>query len=420
MIVERTLKSGVRVVAEPMEHVRSVALGVWVDTGSVRESAAESGASHFIEHMLFKGTERRSAEQIAAEMDAIGGNLNAFTSKECTCFYAKVLDEHLPIAADMLSDIVLHSAFDEKELKKEQGVVVEEILMNEDAPEDLVAERVNELFFGDDPLAHPILGTEKTVRSFDRDALLGYKDKHYVPKNFVIACAGHFDVDELMKLLAEKFDPEPSELAAAPLVQAYPGGVRVACVQKDIEQMHITLMFPGFARDTEGQFPLSVLSNAIGGSMSSRLFQTIREQLGLAYTVYSYPISYTTTGSFALYAGTGVKQAEEVTRRMLDEVDRVARHGLTDEEFLRCREQLKGSWLLGMESTSAHMNTIGKLALLQKRAYNEQDTLARIEAVTQEDISRILGDCLNRENMCAAFVGRIGKSASKLERLCKG
>ncbi len=420
MILEKTMDSGVRVVMERMEGVRSVSIGVWVDTGSVRERGDEAGASHFIEHMLFKGTSRRSAEQIASEMDAVGGNLNAFTSKECTCFYAKVLDEHLPIAVDLLSDIVLHSRFEPEEIRKEQGVVIEEILMTEDSPEDLVAETSNELFFDGDPLAHPILGTQETVRGFTREDLLSYMDEHYTAANMVVACAGHFNEETLMRLLEQHFDAEPRGSGARPLSQAYPGGRRVRFVKKDIEQVHLNLMLPGVARDSAEQFPLSVLSNAIGGSMSSRLFQTIRERLGLAYSVYSYPMSYTQTGCFALYAGTGEKQAEEVTRRILEEIARVREEGLGEEELVRCREQLKGSWILGMESSGAHMNTIGKLALLQKRVYNEQDTLRRIEQVSEEDIQRILPLCLDTDNLSAAFVGRVESSAPALEKLCKG
>ena len=420
MILEKTMNNGVRVVAERMEGLRSVAIGIWIDTGSVRESGTEAGASHFIEHMLFKGTARRSAEQIASEMDAIGGNLNAFTSKECTCFYAKVLDEHLPIAVDLLSDIVLHSRFDPAEIQKEQGVVVEEILMTEDSPEDLVAETANELFFGEDPLAHPILGSQETVRAFTRESLLAYMDEHYVPNNIVVACAGNFDEEALLALLEKHFDAPPSDKRAKPMEQAYAGGQRVKCIKKDIEQVHITFMLPGFARDSVGQFPLAVLSNAIGGSMSSRLFQVIREQLGLAYSVYSYPISYSMTGSFALYAGTGEKQAEEVAKRMLEEIAKIRENGLPEEDFIRCREQLKGSWILGMESSSAHMNTIGKLALLQKRVYNEQDTLRRIESTTLEAVHSILPVCLDTQNLSAAFVGRVEQSGDALASLIKG
>ena len=415
MIKQKTMDNGVRVVTERMENVRSAAVGVWVDTGSVRERGMEQGASHFIEHMVFKGTERRTAEQIAIEMDAVGGNLNAFTAKECTCFYAKVLDEHLPMAVDLLSDITLHSVFDPAELNKERGVIMEEILMMEDSPEDLVAEEVNGAFFGDDPLASPILGTKETVSAFTRESLLAYKDKHYLPKNLVVACAGSFDEDALYGLIGDKFRMEASPEAARPMTQAYPGGRRVRFVQKDVEQVHISFMTPGYPRDD--QYALAVLSNIIGGGTSSRLFQNIREKRGLAYSLYSYPISYTSTGSFSLYAGTGEKQAAEVTKLMLEELTNIRDHGVTKEELVRCREQLKGSYLLGMESTGAQMNAIGKELLLQKREYSERDTISRIECVTMKDMERIIPVCLDLNNLCAAFVGRVDKQREALNRL---
>lgn len=401
-----TLKNGVRVVMQRMDAVRSVSLGVWINTGSVRESSKESGASHFIEHMVFKGTERRSSAEIAAEMDSIGGTLNAFTSKECTCFYARILDEHLPLAVDILSDIVLHSTFASEELEKEKSVIIEEILMNEDSPEDVTAETANELFFGDDPLSRPILGTKKTVSSFTRESLLSYMEKHYVPKNIVIACAGHFDEDKLLSLVEKEFDMQRNERQNEPLEQGFTGGSRLSCVKKDIEQVHITLMSPGYARDVKGQYPLAVLSNVIGGSMSSRLFQSIREQRGLAYSVYSYPIYYTDTGSFALYAGTGEKQSVEVFRLMLDELKSIREKGITEEEFTRCKEQLKGSYLLGMESSGAVMNAIGKVALLQNREYDEAETINSISCVKMEDVDEAIRYALDPKNFVAALVGR--------------
>ena len=415
MTVIRELKNGVRVVMERMEHVRSVSVGIWVNTGSVREAEDEGGASHFIEHMAFKGTARRTAEQIAAEMDAVGGSLNAFTSKECTCFYAKVLDENLPVAIDVLSDITFHSTFPEDELEREKHVILEEILMTEDSPEDLTAERANALFFQNEPLARPILGTRESVLAFDRDRLLAYRKEHYTPRNVVVACAGHFDEEALMRLVEEKLDLEASDRCASPLVQRYPGGARAECVQKDIEQVHLTLMLPGFARDVADQYPLAVLSNIIGGSMSSRLFQRIREERGLAYSVYSYPLFYAKTGAFALYAGTGEEQAAEVVRLMRQELADIRENGVTEAEFLRCREQLKGSYILGMESSSAHMNTLGKVALLQNREYDEAETLRRIECVTMEDIRRIVPVVLDETNLCAALVGRVEGQQAALE-----
>ncbi len=418
MIRQTTLPNGIRLVYEKMEHVRSVSMGVWVDTGSVRETAETAGASHLIEHMVFKGTERRNAEQIAVEMDAVGGNINAFTSKESTCFYAKVLDEHLDLVSDILSDIVFHSVFDPEELKKEQGVVLEEILMNEDSPEDLAGEESNMLFFGDEALASPILGTKDSVRAFTRETLLAYKNEFYVPKNIVVSCAGNFDENALIDSVTRWFRVSDSERAAQSVALRFPGGKREKFIEKDVEQVHLCLTLPGFARDDEGQFPIAVLSNIIGGSMSSRLFQTIREKLGLAYSVYSYPTSYTGTGTLTLYAGTGEKQAKEVLSRMIDEIERVRKEGVTKEELERCRDQLKGNYLLGMESTGARMNALGKTLLLQKREYNEQETIRKIECVTMEDIERIMPLCLDLNNASTALVGRVGKrKAALLETL---
>jgi len=415
MIKQTTLPNGIRLIYEQMDAVRSVAVGVWVDTGSVRETAQTAGASHLIEHMVFKGTARRSAEQIAVEMDAVGGNLNAFTARECTCFYAKVLDEHIELAADMLSDIVFESTFDPDALKLEQGVVVEEILMNEDSPDDVAAEGANMAFFEGEPLAAPILGTQQSVRAFTRETLLAYKTAHYLPKNIVVACAGHFDEDRLLKTMTAYFGKITAQSGAAePLCERYPGGKRVRFIEKDVEQVHICLTLPGFARDTDGQFPLAVLSNIIGGSMSSRLFQTIREKMGLAYSVYSFPTSYTTTGSFTLYAGTGEKQAAEVLKRMVDEIESVRKKGVTREELERCRDQLKGSYLLGMESSNAQMNALGKVLLLQKREYDEAETIRRIECVTMEDVERVAPVCLDLENACAALAGRVEKQKAAL------
>ncbi len=414
MIKQHLLPNGTRLIFEKMEHVRSVAMGVWVDTGSVRERAENAGASHLIEHMVFKGTERRDAEQIAIEMDAIGGNINAYTSKENTCFYAKVLDEHLDVVSDVLSDITFHSVFDPEELKKEQGVVLEEILMNEDSPEDLSGEESNMLFFGDEALASPILGSKESVRAFTRESLLAYKNEFYVPNNIVISVAGNFEEQALIDSVTKWFDIPASPRATEPILQRFPGGKREKLVEKDVEQVHICMTLPGFARDSEGQYPLAVLSNIFGGSMSSRLFQSIREKLGLAYSVYSYPTSYTGTGTLTLYAGTGEKQAKEVLNRMMDEMERIRKEGITKEEFNRSRDQLKGSYLLGMESSSARMNALGKTLLLQKREYSEQETLRRIECVTMDDIERILPVCFDRSNASIALVGRVKKQEAAL------
>ena len=270
------------------------------------------------------------------------------------------------------------------------------------------------LFFGEEPLASPILGSKESVKAFTRESLLAYKNEFYVPHNVVVACAGNFEEAALIESVTRWFDLPASGRATQPMVQRFPGGKKEKFVEKDVEQVHICLTLPGFARDNEGQYPLAVLSNIIGGSMSSRLFQSIREKLGLAYSVYSYPTSYTGTGTLTLYAGTGEKQVKEVLARMIEEIERVRKEGVTKEELSRCRDQLKGSYLLGMESSGSRMNALGKTLLLQKREYSEEETLRRIECVTMEDIERILPVCLDLNEASAAFVGRLKKSSAAL------
>lgn len=419
MIIERRLENGIRVVAQKMEQVRSCAVGIWVGTGSAYELAHEAGASHFIEHMLFKGTARRSAQDIAAEMDSIGGNMNAFTSKECTCYHCKVLDEHLDIAMDILSDILLHSVFDKDEIKKEQGVVCEEILMVQDSPEDLVHDTVATLYYVDDPLAKPILGTEQSVRAFTGDSLRQYMARQYVPERIVISAAGNFEENRLFDLISEKFSDMKLGTALPIQDNAAPGGRRYLGVEKDIEQIHICMALPGTPMDARDQYPLFVLNNALGGSMSSRLFQKIREQRGMAYSIYSYPSSYRSAGSFSVYAGTGEQQAAEVVELMLQELALVRENGITEQEFLRSRDQLKGSYLLGQEGTSSRMNALGKTALLLNRLYSEEETLRRIESVTMEDIQRIAPYVLDESNMATVCVGRVNKLEDRLKTLLR-
>lgn len=417
MVFRDKLENGIRVIGEPMPHYRSISMGVWIDAGSVCESGSEAGASHFIEHMLFKGTERRTAAEIAAEMDAIGGNLNAFTAKECTCFYAKVLDEHLPRAADMLADLVRNSRFDEADLEREKGVVCEEILMTEDSPEDVAHETLCALLYENTPLANPILGTQESVRAFTRDALMDYMGRHYMPNNIVISCAGHFERAALLDALNCCFSGGGVGERGVRKVSALTGGRRFRAVEKDIEQVHLCLGFPGFALDEDGQYALFVLNNALGGSMSSRLFQGIREARGLAYSVYSFPSSYTETGYFALYAGTGESTAEQVAALILEELEKLRRNGLTKEEFIRSKEQLKGSYMLGQESTSARNNAIGKMELLRGRVYSEEEIMQRIENISMDDVQAILPRVLDANAMCASAVGRVEGISEKLKAI---
>lgn len=412
MILIDRLKNGMRVITEPMQGVRSAAIGVWIAAGPVYELENEAGISHMIEHMLFKGTERRTAGEIAAEMDGLGGNLNAFTAKECTCYYAKVLDEHLPKAVDILQDMVQNPKIDPEDLAREQGVVCEEILMMEDSPEEMSHELLGRAVYGQSPLAKPILGTQESVRAFSRDDLLGYMNRRYQPERMVVACAGRFEMPALMDMLNAAFQMTgsgQSEIAGADMPPSALSDSRSFIgVEKDVEQAHLCLGFPGFATDTPEQFALLILNNVLGGSMSSRLFQRIREEKGLAYSVYSYPSGYSKTGYFALYAGTGEKQGPQVAELMLEEVRVMREKGVMQEEFLRAKEQLKGSYMLGQESTSARSGAIGRGMLLRGMAREEEDILSRIEAVRMEDVEAILPKVLDESRMTAALVARKG------------
>lgn len=406
MISIFTLSNGIRVAAERMEHYRSVSMCVWIGTGSVFETDKESGAAHFIEHMLFKGTDKRSAADIAAEIDAVGGSMNAFTAKDCTCFYAKVMGDRLELAADMLADMLCHSKFDSEDIAREKGVVIEEMAMIEDSPEDVANEALCSLYYEGAPLARPILGTKASVSAFSHDSLTAYLRTHYTGENIVISCAGDFDVESLNDLLEAKFAGvfAGSKLACPISVPA--GGIRNKKIRKDIEQAHICLGFPGYPTDTREQYPLFLLNNIIGGSMSSRLFQRIREEKGLAYSVYSYPSSYSETGYFTVYAGTGAEQAAVVNEMMMDELSAIKTGGVSDDEFYRAREQLRGSFLLGQESTSGRANAIGKAVLTRGYVFSEEEILAKIDAVSQTDVAAIIDNVLDTGMMSAVTVSK--------------
>ncbi|MCL2695565.1 MAG: insulinase family protein [Clostridiales bacterium] len=417
MILQRKLENGTRVIMEPIEGVRSVSLGFWVNAGSIYESGQNAGVSHFIEHMLFKGTPKRSAKQIAAEIDGVGGNINAFTAKECTCYYIKVLDEHLETAVDMLCDILLNSNLSEEELEREKGVVCEEIFMTEDSPEDLVFETGSSLFFVGTSLERPILGSSETVRAFTAQDLRDYMDKHYTAENIVIACAGSFDPERLFGLLSTHFAACKGSEKLTPVEHEQRNGFRTAFVQKDIEQVHTCLAFPAFALETDEHYALAILSNILGGSMSSRLFQTIREERGLAYSVYTYPLSYCRIGSLSAYAGSGEGQAVDVLRLMLEVLEDVIANGVSEEEFTRSKEQLKGNYLLGLESAGSKMNALGKSLLLQDQEYCPEKTLARIENVTIHDIIQIVPQVLAGDTFTCAAVGRVENHKAAMHEL---
>ena len=417
MIYHDTLPNGMRIVGETMENYRSVSIGVWIGAGSVYENKQESGAAHFIEHMLFKGTKTRSAVRIAEEIDAVGGNLNAFTSKECTCFYVKVLEENMELALNILADLLCNSRLDSEDIEREKGVICEEIAMNDDSPEDVVHETLCQTFYEGDPLAEPVLGSIQSVRSFTRNDLVNYMSRLYRPDNMVISVAGCFSPEKFREAALKAFTLE-SRVQNSDVAYGKPsGGRKIKFIEKDVEQTHIALGFPGFASEQEGQYPLYVLNNAIGGSMSSRLFQRIRETKGMAYSVYSAPSFYSTTGYVTLYAGTGEDRAVEVCELLLNEYDKIKRSGITNEELERSKSQMRTGYLLGRESTSAHSSSIGRCELLNTKIRSDEEILAKINAVTADDCMKILPVICDFDNMTAIFVGRLKKYEKTLSSL---
>jgi predicted Zn-dependent peptidase len=413
-LVNKTqLSNGLRVVTEKIPSCRSVSFGIWVKTGSRNETPEQGGISHFIEHMLFKGTSKFSAKDIAEEFDAIGGNVNAFTSKEYTCFYAKVLDEHLPIAVDVLSDMFFHSLFDAEELRKEKNVILEEISMYEDTPDDMVHDLITEAAYGDHPLALPILGTEEKLLAMTPDHLRQYMKEKYTIENTVISVAGNID-DSLIALLEKYFGNFSNHgLNNQLAVPDFLSGLKF--YKKKTEQNHICLSFPGLATGDDRQYAMVLLNNAIGGGMSSRLFQEIREKRGLAYSVYSYHSSSADSGLFTVYAGTAPKQTEDVLSLTKEILHDVAQNGLTENELRKGKEQLKGSLILSLESTGSRMNRLGKNELMLGRHFTLDEMINRIDAVTMDDVNYCVKEMFKKP-FALAMVGASDRVISGLRR----
>ncbi|WUH96778.1 insulinase family protein [Spirillospora sp. NBC_00431] len=397
--VRRTvLPGGLRVITETMPTVRSAAFGIWSAVGSRDEAPADAGASHYLEHVLFKGTRRRSALEISAAVDAVGGDLNAFTAKEYTCYYARVLDSDLPLAVDVVSDMVAASVNRPEDVEAERGVILEEIHMRDDDPGDLIHDEFATALYGDTPLGRPILGTEESINALSRDRIHGYYRQHYVPSRLVVSVAGNIDHDEVVELVSRAFeghltgDAEP----AAPRLDGTPAPIapRDVVIDKDTEQAHIILGGAGVSRTDDRRFALGVLNAALGGGMSSRLFQEIREKRGLAYSVYSYTAQYADSGIFGVYAGCQPAKAEEVLAICRDELHKAAGAGLTAEELERGKGQLRGAMVLGLEDTGSRMSRIGKSELVYESLLPVDEVLARIEAVTLDDVRAIATEVL--------------------------
>lgn len=407
------LSNGLRVVMEQIPTCRSVSFGIWVKTGSRNESLDINGITHFIEHMMFKGTDRFDARAIAEQFDAIGGNVNAFTSKEYTCYYAKVLDEHLPIAVDVLSDMFFNSKLDPVELAKEKNVILEEIAMYEDTPDDLVHDLMSMAAYGEHPLAYPILGTKEHLEAMDSDALRSYMNNHYTIENTVIALAGNID-DSVIELLERHFGAFKNSGASQSLtVPVFHDGLLFR--RKKTEQNHICLSFPGSSIGDDLQYAMVLLNNAIGGGMSSRLFQEIREKRGLAYSVYSYHSSHADSGMFTIYAGTAPKQTKDVLDLTNEIMSDLAVNGMTEDELHKGKEQLKGSLILSLESTGSRMNRLGKNELMLGRHNSMDELIQRIEQVNMNDINAVL-DRMFETPFSLAMVGSSDKVLNKIRR----
>ncbi|WP_017727362.1 M16 family metallopeptidase [Halalkalibacterium ligniniphilum] len=392
MIQKIELENGVRIIAEKITTVRSVSVGIWIGTGSRFEQPEENGISHFLEHMFFKGTKTRTAAEIAESFDRIGGQVNAFTSKEYTCYYAKVLDEHAEYAVDVLSDMFFNSTFEKAELEKERNVVYEEIKMVDDTPDDIVHDLLSQVSYGKHALGYPILGTVETLQTFDETTLRSYMDRFYTGDYVVISVAGNI-TDELLERLKKTF------AQVKPTTHQYRGEKpnflsNHASRKKDTEQAHLCLGYPGLPVGDEHVYALVLLNNVLGGSMSSRLFQEIRENRGLCYSVFSYHSSYHDSGMLTIYAGTGLSQLDELVEALQGTTNELMKKGISEKELLNGKEQLKGSLMLSLESTNSRMSRNGKNELLLKRHRSLDDMIDEINHVKLDEVNQLAKEIL--------------------------
>lgn len=405
MAEKYVLSNGMRLLLEYMPHLRSVSAGVWADTGSARETPAQWGVSHLLEHMLFKGTPTRTSLQLSAAMDDVGGVLNAFTSKEQTCYYTKALDEDLELSLDLLSDMYCRSLLDEKDMERERGVVIEEINMYEDSPDELVLDLFFSTLWPEHSYGRSISGTVQSVSALSRQQLFDYWRAHYTAENTVLALAGNVS-PERGRELAESFfggvQPGPGPQAGLPSPLSCSGQ---AFIEKDIEQNHICMGFPGLSLGDEDYYAAAIACNLFGGSASARLFQEIREKRGLAYSAFSHLDCFRGGGAFLAYASTQPDKTGELVQVMADEFARLAVEGLAAADIERSKRQLKGSMLLGLESTSATMNKLGKMELALGRVYSPEETVARLMAVTPEDVCRAIRRMVRPGSLVLAQVG---------------
>lgn len=412
MFRKTVLDNGLKIVSEEINHVRSVSIGIWVKCGSRHEEKSTNGTAHFIEHMLFKGTESRSAFDIAYEVDSIGGLVNAYTGKEATTFYMKVPDYHLSTALEIIADIFNNSLFEEEEIEKEKAVVLQEIHMIEDTPDEYIFDYFGGVFWDGYSLAYPVLGTKATVKDFSRRSLLDFFHANYLPDNLVIAATGNLKHDELVRIVERLFGSLRGRSKEVSLVKPSTAS-RCAVMEKDLEQVHAVIGALGPSYTSPGRHTCFLMNAVLGGSMSSRLFQEIREKRGLAYSIHSYVISYRDAGKVGIYVGTTERSFRQVLDLIFSELTRIKTKSLTERELYAAKEQIKGNFLLGMESTDTRMTKLAKNEIYFERQITIEETLAGIDAVGPEDVLQLANELFRPEALSVAALGQITKENMK-------
>lgn len=404
MFKKAYLENGMPVIMEQIKNVRSVALGIWVKVGSRNEPPEKSGISHFLEHMFFKGTQKRSARDIAVDTDSLGGDLNAFTSRESTTFYIKVLDEYFDRGIELLSDIFLHSTFPEDDIEKEKGIVKEEIKLVEDTPDDYIHDLFNQTIWGNEGVGQPVLGRKETIKSFKREDLINHIKRYYGTKDTVMSCAGNFETDKLLAMLNHSLGSLRKGLKPEKGPQpVFKRGIKV--YSKELSEVHLCVGVEGIPQASNDRYVLFLLNTILGAGVSSRLFQEIREKRGLVYSIYSYVTSYLDTGVWAVYAGTGRKKITEVIELILKELKELAAT-LTDVELQRAKNQLKGNLILGLESTSSRMQNIARQEIYYGRYYSPSEIIKEIDAITPGQVKE-LSEKLIGQNITLTVLGPV-------------
>lgn len=400
------LNNGLRIVLENIDYVKSVSVGMWIENGSRNENRDNNGISHFIEHMMFKGTENRNAFEIADCIESIGGQINAFTGKEATCYYVKILDSHIDLALDVLSDMIFNSKMLKEDIEKEKGVIIEEINMNEDSPEDVLSDLHSSAIWGEDPVSYPILGTIDTLKSFTREEIVDYMNRYYIPENSVISICGNFDTSKIQDMVEKYFGSWKSDENKKVTTYSNPKTFNSNLFKKkNIEQLHISLGMPGVELGNDLVYPIILANNILGGGASSILFQKLREEKGFCYSIYSYMSSLNNTGVNVVYAGLNPKYAEDAIYLIKEEINNFYKKGISKEKLLKAKEQLKGGYILGIESTSSRMFNNGKSVLFLNRINKPEDIINKIDAINEDSIREAMDIVYSKGILNSAFVG---------------